>query len=288
MARESHDGGAETVIIAGTEALADGVVATGLAGALGAPILLNDVDALSTSVRDLVRELGVRRAVLVGGTNALSDEVAAVLEDDLRLTVERIAGVSRYDTARQVANRLTDEGEPGRVLGLRSALLVPAEDVAASLQAGGLAAADVGPLPVLISQDGGLNEPTLAAIARLRIEQLLVVVSPAAPPLAISGFPGEVRLIEGPHGAADEAVAIRSFRPPRVVVVPAGDEARALIAGPLAGRESGVILTADVAEAWLAGACGTVAELFVVGEPDVITDADVARYEAALTDCPDS
>jgi hypothetical protein len=287
VARESHGGGAPTIVIAGVDALADGVVATGLAGALDAPILLNAPDQLSPQVRDLVRELDVERAVLVGGTNALGDAVAAALADQLGIEVQRIAGNSRYDTAGQVADRFAEAVDVGRVAGLRTALLVPAEDVAASLEAGSLAASASTPLPVLISQEGGLNDPTVRAIERLGIEQLLVVTSPAAPAADLAGFGGAVRLIEGPAGAADEATAIHDFRPPRVVVVPVGDEARALIAGPLAGRESGVILTADTAQAWLAQACGTVGELFVVGEPDVLTDADVARFEAAVTGCPE-
>jgi hypothetical protein len=287
VARESHGGGAGTVVMAGVEALSDGVVATGLAGALDAPILLNAPDALSPQVLDVLRELDTQRVVVIGGSQAVGDAVLSSMTD-LGIEVERIAGPSRYDTAGMVADAVAEASAGvGRVLGRRTALVVPAEDVPASLEAGSLAATQASPLPVLVSQDGDLNDPTRQAIRRLGIQQLLVVAGGAAPTPRITGFDGEIRLVEGPTGAADEAVAIRDFRPPRVVVVPPGDEARALIAGPLAGREAGVILTAEHAEAWLPAACETVAELFVVGEPAVITDGDVERLVRAL-DCADA
>lgn len=278
VARESHGGGAPTIILAGTEALSDGVVATGLAGAFDAPILLSEPDRLSPQTLDLVRELDVTRAFLIGGTQALSDGVAQTLQTDLDVEVVRIAGTSRYDTAGNVADVFAAETAPATVQGLRTALVVPAEDVSAGLEAGGLAATAGAPIPVLISQEGMLPDPTVRAIERLGIEQLLVVG-------ALTGYDGTVVPIEGVNGAAQAAIAVRDFRPPRVVMVPAGDEARTLIAGPLAGRESGVVLTAATAEQWLRDNCGTVADLIVIGEPDVISDAQVLAAENAATNC---
>ncbi|HUG84636.1 MAG TPA: hypothetical protein VMM13_08720, partial [Euzebya sp.] len=162
--------------------------------------------------------------------------------------------------------------------GLRTALIVPAEDVPAGLEAGSLAAYIGDPLPVLISQNGLLPDPTIRAIGRLQIQQLLVVGD-------LVGFDGPVRRISGLNGAADMAVEIHAFRPPRVVLVPAGDESRSLIAGPLAGREAGVILTAATAEGWLRTHCGTVGELFVIGEPEVITESQIVAAQNAATNC---
>jgi hypothetical protein len=278
VARASHGRGADTIIVASTEALADGVVATGLAGALDAPILLTAPDALSPQTRDIARELGAERAILIGGTVALSDAVADALSVDLEIAVTRIAGASRFDTAGQAADLFALDADPSLVDGLRTALIVPAEDVPAALEAGSLAATVGAPLPVLISQAGVLPGPSADAVDRLDIEQVIVVG-------ALQGFTGEVRSITGPNGAADQAVELRDFRPPRVVVVPRGDEARTLIAGPLAGRESGVILTIDQAASWMREACGTVAELFVVAEAGVITDLQIAELQNVASNC---
>lgn len=278
VARESHGRGAPTVILAGTQALADGVVATGLAGALRAPILLSDAEQLSPATREVMRELDVERTILIGGTNALGVGVEATLAAELGMEVERVAGASRFDTAGQVAQLFQREAEPALIDGLRTALIVPAEDVPAGLEAGSLAAYTGSPLPVLISQNGLLPEPTTTALRRLRIEQLLAVGD-------VIGFDGPVRRITGLNGAADMAIEIRPFRPPRVVLVPAGDESRTLIAGPLAGREAGVILTSATAEAWLREHCGTIGQLFVIGEPDVITETQILAAENAASNC---
>ncbi|MGI9015579.1 MAG: cell wall-binding repeat-containing protein [Euzebya sp.] len=285
VARQSHGHGAPTIIIAGTQALADGVVATGLAGALNAPILLNDSDTLSPQILDLIRELDTQEVVLIGGTNALSEAVSQSLSD-LELGVIRAAGPSRFDTANLVADLFEQHTTPAVVQGLRSALIVPAEDVAAGLEAGSLAASRSAPMPVLISQDGALPDPTLDALQRLGIQQLFVVTGQSGLVDGIQqDFSGPVQPIAGPAGAAETAATINPFRPPRVVIVPAGDQARTLIAGPLAGRESGVILTAEEALPWLRANCGTVSELFVIGEPDVITDAQITAAENAASNC---
>ncbi|HUG84367.1 MAG TPA: cell wall-binding repeat-containing protein, partial [Euzebya sp.] len=163
VARESHPGGAPTVILAGTQALADGVVATGLAGALRAPIVLSDADQLAPATRDLMRELEVERAILIGGSSALGEGMAATLAGDLGIEVVRIAGSSRFDTAGLVADMFAEAADPAVVDGLRTALIVPAEDVPAGLEAGSLAAYIGDPLPVLISQNGLLPDPTIRA-----------------------------------------------------------------------------------------------------------------------------
>ena len=166
--------------------------------------------------------------------------------------------------------------------------MVPAENVSAGLEAGSLAASEATPLPILISQDGRLPAPTLAAIDRLGIEQLFVVpADESGDGLVGSDFDGPTRVITGVNGAAEMAIEIRDFRPPRAVIVPPEDQARSLVAGPLAGRESGVILTADTAEEWLAANCGTLSDLFVIAEPTVIADEVVVAAEAAAIECPD-
>ncbi len=288
VARQSHPGDAPIVVIAGTEALADGVVATGLAGALDAPILLNGTDALDPQILDVMRELDVAEAVLIGGVNALSGDFEATLEEDLEIEVTRLAGASRFDTAGLVADLFAQETDPAEINGLPSALIVPAENVSAGLEAGSLAASRATPLPILISQEGRLPAPTLSAIDRLGIEQLFVVPADASGQGQIGqDFDGPIQIVQGRNGAAQIAIDVRDFRPPRVVVVPPDDQARTLVAGPLAGRESGVILTADSATQWLATNCGTVDDIFVIAEPSIIGDELIAEAEAAATQCPE-
>ena len=279
-AREAHGGRAETVVIVSVDALADGVAATGLAGILEAPILLNEATLVSPQTRDVIRELDTERAILIGGTSALNGVVERTFADEMGLETIRIAGNSRFDTAVRVAQLFTDNGEVGVLDGLPTALVVPAEDVATGLAAGGLAAGRAAPLPVLYSQSGALPGPTVDALARMGIEQV-VTASP------ITAFDGRVITVSGPVDVADTATELREFQPSRVVIVPDGDDARALVGGPVAGLESGVIMPFSLAQDWLEANCGTVAELFVIAEDTVVTDADLEVLRRAATACGD-
>ena len=119
VARQSHSGGAPIVVIAGTDALADGVVATGLAGALDAPILLNGIDTLDPQILDVIRELDTEEAVLIGGTSALSPVMERSLTVELEIEVTRLAGASRFDTAGEVADLFAEQTDPATIDGSR-------------------------------------------------------------------------------------------------------------------------------------------------------------------------
>ena len=277
-AREAFGGGVDTVIIVGDEALADGVVASGLAGALQAPILLNEANRMDPQTRDVLRELDVTRAYLIGGTAALGGIVERTLTVEMEIEVTRIAGASRFDTAARIARELALVGDVGEVDGNRTGLVVPADDVPLGLIAGGLAAGRAGPLPVVYSQDGALPGPSTDALAELGVSQV-VSLGP------LEGFGGTVIGVDGAVGIADATADLRGFQPSRLVVVPDGDDARALIGGPVAGQESGVILPVSDAQAWLSDNCRTINELFVIAEPTVVSDADVEALRTTATTC---
>ncbi len=279
-AREAFGGGVDTVILVGDQALADGVVASGLAGVLQSPVLLNQVNRMDPQTRDVVRELDVTRAYLIGGTGALGGIIERTLAVEMDIEVIRIAGASRFDTAGRIADEMAELGEIGTIEGQRTGLVVPADDVPLGLVAGGIAAGRTGPLPVVYSQDGALPSTSADALGRLGVTQVI-----ALGPL--SGFAGDVVSVDGPVGIADATAELRGFQPSRLVVVPDGDDARALIGAPIAGRESGVILPFSDAQRWLADNCGTINELFVIAEPTVVSDADVEALELTANDCAD-
>lgn len=281
-AREAYPGGAETVVLVGVDALSDGVVATGLAGALRAPILLTERETLSAGTRDVMVELDVREVILIGGDQAINALVARALGVQMELGVQRIAGQSRFDTAARVAEAFLAVALPPDLGDLgRTALVVPGDDIDAALEAGAVAAGQAGPIPVLISQDGALPGPTRSALSRLGIQHVVSVGGPV-------DFTGPVSIIDGVGAAADAAAELRGFRPPRVVLVPEGDDARALVAAPLAGSASGVVLPSGPgALRWLTSACETIAEIIVFGDETQITPTDVDLVLDAVTVCAD-
>ncbi|NBG88863.1 cell wall-binding repeat-containing protein [Isachenkonia alkalipeptolytica] len=86
--------------------VADALSASGLAGALDAPILLTPSQRLPDSVKETMESLEASKVIIIGGENAVSKEVSATLEDR-EIKVTRISGENRYATALKVAKEMT-------------------------------------------------------------------------------------------------------------------------------------------------------------------------------------
>ncbi len=95
----------EYVIIATGMNWPDALGGSALAGALDAPILLTRQDVLPAEVRSEIVRLGATKAIILGGTPAVSAAVASQIDAIAGVTVERISGPNRYDTAIAVAAR---------------------------------------------------------------------------------------------------------------------------------------------------------------------------------------
>lgn len=98
---------ATSVVLAGGATLPDASVSGPFAATLGAPLLLTTKSSLpSATVNELNRRGStVKTAYVVGGSGVVSDTVVSQLQSR-GLTVQRIAGVDRYDTAAKVASQI--------------------------------------------------------------------------------------------------------------------------------------------------------------------------------------
>ncbi len=102
----NHFFSAKTVVVATGADFADALAASGLAGCYGGPLILTTPGALSAEARDEIVRLRATHAVIVGGEGAVSQDVAETLADDLGLTVDRIGGADRYETAAMIADEI--------------------------------------------------------------------------------------------------------------------------------------------------------------------------------------
>lgn len=91
----------------------DAVSTSALAAHTRRPILLTGRDRLPGGTVAALEELEVTDVTIVGGRAAVSDAVAAEIED-LGISVERIAGNTRYDTSRLVAEAAVEAGADPR------------------------------------------------------------------------------------------------------------------------------------------------------------------------------
>jgi putative cell wall-binding protein len=105
IARATYPDGAGEAVLAPAADFPDALAGGPLAAQLGAPLLLAGKDALAPATRGALRELGVRRVTLLGGTAAIGPEVAARLEAD-GYAVRRVAGAGRVETAAAIANAM--------------------------------------------------------------------------------------------------------------------------------------------------------------------------------------
>jgi putative cell wall-binding protein len=95
---------ADVVYLASGEDYPDALSGGALAAHDGAPILLAHDDKVSASVLDELTALNPSRVVLLGGTGALGEEVAAQVGQALpAAAVSRLAGADRYETSAAVA-----------------------------------------------------------------------------------------------------------------------------------------------------------------------------------------
>ena len=88
-------------VVATDRSYHDALSASGLAGLLGAPVLLTSKDELSKVTRNLIVSKKVENVVVVGGAEAVSDAALAQIAA-LGVSVKRVAGGTAASTARAV------------------------------------------------------------------------------------------------------------------------------------------------------------------------------------------
>jgi putative cell wall-binding protein len=158
---------ANTVIIARGDDFPDALAGAPLAYKLNAPILLTDKNSLSTPTRDEIRRLGARKAIILGGTGAVSDSVKKSLES-LGVTVERISGANRFETAVKIAECLG--GSPEKAIITYGYNFPDALSIASYAARNGY--------PILLSQSNTLPGDTISALNS--IKSTLVIGGPVA------------------------------------------------------------------------------------------------------------
>jgi putative cell wall-binding protein len=87
----------------GTQAFADSLAAGAWAAADGYDVLLTESDVLTGNTADYLAEAGYETIFIVGGTEAISEDVEAAVTE-LADTVTRVSGPTRFETAVAIAN----------------------------------------------------------------------------------------------------------------------------------------------------------------------------------------
>ena len=111
--------------VASSDVPADALAVSPAAWRTRTPVLLSARDALPAATAAAIRSGGVDRVVVLGGTGAVSDGVAAAVAA-LGVKVERVAGPDRSGTAAALAERFLTQGGTAARVGLASGRSVDA------------------------------------------------------------------------------------------------------------------------------------------------------------------
>lgn len=96
------------IVIARDDDFRDAMSATGLAGALDAPILLTDRNGLSEVAKDEIERLGAQHAYIIGGKGAMPGDFEAELATIGCIAEPRVYGTASYDTSVKCAELIAE------------------------------------------------------------------------------------------------------------------------------------------------------------------------------------
>lgn len=108
-ARAATGGDGDRAYVVAADGWPDAVTVSALAAHQGAPVLLVTRDGLPEPTAEAISDLGIRDVTIVGGTGAVSEQVAGRL-GELGAEVSRVAGANRYATSRAVAELSAEAG----------------------------------------------------------------------------------------------------------------------------------------------------------------------------------
>lgn len=255
----------------------DALAAAAAAGAFGGPVLLTRPTAVSQAVVDEVAALKPDYLFATGGTAAVSDSVLNRLRPSAQVTADRLAGVSRFETA----------GEISLLWGTVDTVYL-ANGMNFPDALAGAAAAGHNGAPVLLMKQNSLPPETALYLQHHRPSKLIVLggtgaVSATAVAQARSAAGGANTTVVRMSGSSryDTAVDIsrRTFTAPRVPIAYiasgrnfadalAGAVAAGALGGPVLLTDSTVITSATLAEIRRLDPV----KIVVLGGPSVISD----------------
>jgi putative cell wall-binding protein len=293
--------GGTVILASGEDAnFPDALTASALSGLEGdCPIVLTSRDTLSDKAAQALTELAPERAIIVGGTAAVSADTAAAIEKIVADTT-RIGGVDRQETAELIyASRPASEWSSDAAE--KTAIIATNAKFPDSLSIAPYAAKSAS--PVFLTEFGNttLTAETTAALASGGFTRIVVVGESTAVPqsaaeeaLAAAGTTNLVRLggetrYETAVAIANWAIASERAITERLtfnnVTIARGDKhADALAGGALQGFSGSVILlTAEgnrqqAAQAIYAHLTPAITEIRFLGGPAAIPVSVVADY----------
>ena len=206
-----NQGSCDTVVLATSEGYWDALTAAGIAGQYRCPVLLTNPYTLFDETRYQIARIGASRAIITGGTAAISYTVESTLVNEMGMNVERAAG----DDAALTAIDIYQKGQAVEPWS-NTAVIATASGYWDAMSVSPYAFAAHAPVFLAreTTEDGStyLDQTTLNAIAAGGFERVVICGGPAAISGVVEGQLSGLSVIrlQGPT-AIETSQAIANF-----------------------------------------------------------------------------
>lgn len=295
--------GTDQALLAKAGDFPDALAGAPLASERGAPILLTLENELAPGTIQALQELGVSTVTILGGPDAVDDEVVQALRD-LGYTVDRIFGPTRFETAAEItrAVQLANNNAANFPGGQRAVFLANGLRFPDALTASAPAAAAPAQIPILLVGQDAVPAASVEALQALNIELAVLVGGPEAisedvraqlEQLGINTtrVSGQNRMATA-TAVAGFAQEFLDFDADTFLLARGDDFPDALAAGPRGGAQRNpILLTQDPSTlspetaAYLAQQCTAVQVIRAVGGTQAVTPSTLEQAELAAENC---
>jgi putative cell wall-binding protein len=294
--------GAQNAILVSGQNFPDALSAGFLAGLNSAPILLTDPATLSPETSAALGTLHTRTVWIVGGTDAvapgIATAVAAMTSTSPQgglITVNRIAGQSRYDTM-QMVDQTAAPNQVGILDGKAVAIVAQGLDFADALSASALSYKDH--LPIVLTDPSTLVSQASQVLSALNIKEVIIAGGTSAVSAAVEQSINNMGIATMFRAAGtdrtDTAAKLASWEVANAdftnneVVLARGDAfPDALAGGVYAGDPKPILLSLDTnnlggfTSNYLLGNSASINIITVLGGFQALSDTLVAAAQAA-------
>lgn len=162
---KNHYETSDNVILVSGEVFADSLAAASLSKLYKAPILLSTKNAIPKLVLDEITRLGAKKVIIVGGEKSISD---ASLESLNNLETERVSGLNRFETAKEIAEVVLSANKS------KSIIIVSGEDskFADALSSG--TASFIKDAPIVFANKTN-NEELIKFIEKNKLDEIFII-----------------------------------------------------------------------------------------------------------------
>ncbi|MDU5200830.1 cell wall-binding repeat-containing protein [Finegoldia magna] len=158
---------ADTVIITSSDKMVDSLASSPYGVGIKAPTLLVDKDSISKEVLSEIKRLNPSKVIIAGGKLSISEKVENQIKQ-LGIKQQRVAGADRFETSVKLGEQVRANSNNKKEI-----ILVNGFNNIDALTAGSLASKLN--IPVLLTENGQLNETTKKAIKDWGIEKVTII-----------------------------------------------------------------------------------------------------------------